>query len=198
MRNSVSEQSFYFDSEEEGDEEKQLIRGGEGEEDGTGSDSDDSFADNQQQSKPSSYNTSWPQSYRQSIDLYSSVPSPSINFLGTPTRFGSSFLSSSLTRRHTPEFLTSAEKPLLQKDEDDRVAQQRRSSHTLLPPPIPSRGSSTGKDEKPSHVSHGLAISRGSSFKQAVVNGKSKQHILPQKKKMLKQVAVSTSIFFGT
>ncbi|EEF31457.1 amino acid transporter, putative [Ricinus communis] len=169
MKNSVSEQSFYIESEEE-DEEN---RGGEGgEDDGNDSESDDSMADNRQQSKTGSYNTSWPQSYRQSIDLYSSVPSPSV-ILGTPTlsRLGSSFLSSSiLTRRHTPESLPSVTKPLISRVEDEELPQHRRSSHSLLPP-IPSRRSSIRKDEKASQISHELPISRQSSYGQAVING---------------------------
>lgn len=110
--------------------------------------------------------------YRQSIDLYSSVPSPSI-LLGTPTlsRFGSSFLSSSLTRRHTPETLPFATEPLISKAEDEKLPQQRRSSHALLPP-IPHRRSSIRKGEKPSQISHELPISRHSSYGQAVLNGK--------------------------
>jgi hypothetical protein len=64
MKNSVSEQNFYIESEEE-DEEKELNRDGEGEADVNGTDSDESLADdNRQQSKTGSYNTSWPQSYR--------------------------------------------------------------------------------------------------------------------------------------
>ncbi|XP_057989383.1 amino acid transporter AVT1C isoform X2 [Hevea brasiliensis] len=170
MKNSASEQSFYIDSDEE-DEEKELNRGGQGEDDGNRSDSDDSLADNHQQSKTGSYNTSWPQSYRQSIDLYSSVPSPSI-ILGTPTlsRLSSSFLSSSLTRRHTPESLPSVTKPLISKAEDEQLPPQKRSSHSLLPP-IPSRKSLIKKDEKPTQISHELPISRQSSYGQAVLNG---------------------------
>ncbi|KAG8651134.1 amino acid transporter AVT1C isoform X2 [Manihot esculenta] len=171
MKNSVSEQSFYIESDEE-EEQKELNRGGEGEEnDENPSDSDNSLADNRQQSKTGSYNTTWPQSYRQSIDLYSSVPSPSI-LLGTPTlsRFGSSFLSSSLTRRHTPETLPFATEPLISKAEDEKLPQQRRSSHALLPP-IPHRRSSIRKGEKPSQISHELPISRHSSYGQAVLNG---------------------------
>lgn len=108
--------------------------------------------------------------FRQSIDLYSSVPSPSITFLGTPTlsRLSSSFLSSSLTRRYTPEIFPSASKPLLPTLEDEQKPHQRRSSHSLLPP-LPSRRSSLRKSSK---VSHELPVSRQSSFGQAVVNGK--------------------------
>lgn len=110
--------------------------------------------------------------HRQSIDLYSSVPSPSINFLGTPTlsRLSSSFLSSSLTRRHTPEILPTLSKPLIPEAEKPK---ERRSSHSLLPP-IPSRKASLKKitpDGKPG-VSHELPISRHSSFGQAVLNGR--------------------------
>ncbi|WCJ19266.1 Transmembrane amino acid transporter family protein [Euphorbia peplus] len=177
MKNSVSEQSFYIESEDEDEREEEREEEEEGGENRNGeSDSDDSLADdNRQQSKAGSYNTSWPQSYRQSIDLYSSVPSPSINFLGTPTlsRFGSSFLSSSLTRRHTPESLPTIIKPLISKPEDEHLhlPYQRPSSHSLLPPPIPSRKHSIRKDEKSSHISHELPISRQSTFGQAVLNG---------------------------
>ena len=63
MKNSVSDQSFYIESEDEEDEEKVFNRH-EGEDDGNESDASDSSVANQQQNKPSSYNTSWPQSYR--------------------------------------------------------------------------------------------------------------------------------------
>lgn len=165
MKNSVSEQSFYIDSEE--DEE---IKHNKDEDDEADSDSSSYSNEDQQQSKPNSLSNAWPQSYRQSIDLYSSVQSPSLNFLGTPalSRFGSSFLSSSLTRRHTPEILPSYGKPLIPKDEP----QQRRSSHSLLPP-VPSRTSSLKKvitDQKSKDL-HQLPGSGQSSFGQAVLNG---------------------------
>ncbi|KAL7228635.1 hypothetical protein ACSBR2_007359 [Camellia fascicularis] len=162
---SASEQSFYIESEEE-DEEKEFNKA---EDDGNNSDSSNHSNENRQQSKPNSLNTTWPQSYRQSIDLYSSVPSPSLTFLGTPTlsRLSSSLLSSSLTRRHTPEILPSVAKPLLPTVDDEQQPQQRRSSHSLLPP-IPSRKASTKKFAK---VSHEVPIPRQSSFGQAVLNG---------------------------
>lgn len=113
-------------------------------------------------------------SCRQSMDLYSNVPSPSLNFLGTPSlsRLGSSFLGSSLIRRHTPEVLPSLHKPLIPPAEEEK-APHRRSSHGLLPPLHP-RKSSIKKflDEKPSKDAHGLPISHQSSYGQAVVNGK--------------------------
>lgn len=109
--------------------------------------------------------------FRQSIDLYGSVPSPSIGFLGTPSlsRLSSSFLSTSLTRRHTPEVLSSLIKPFLPSVADEQPEPQRRSSHSLLPP-IPRR-SGIKKDQKPQKVSHELPVSRQSSFGQAVLNG---------------------------
>jgi len=169
MKNSASDQSFYIDSDEE--EERDFNPDEEGDDD-----SDESMPDNQNQSKPGSYITSWPQSYRQSIDLYSSVPSPGINFLNTPslTRLGSSFLTSSLVRRHTPESLPTATAPLLQKEDDHHHQQQpphKKSSQALLPP-IPRRRSSIRKDDKASSmIGHELPISRQSSFGQAVING---------------------------
>lgn len=106
--------------------------------------------------------------FRQSIDLYSSVPSPNIGFLGTSSlsRLSSSFLSTSLTRRHTPEALPSVTKPLLQEPEDEQ--HQRRSSHTLLPPLSSRRSSLIKKDSKVSHE----VPSRNCSFGQSVFNGK--------------------------
>ncbi|KAK1421225.1 hypothetical protein QVD17_23405 [Tagetes erecta] len=170
MKNSESEQAFYIESDE--DEEKEDSIGNE-DEDGNESEFSNYSDDNtQQQSKPNSLNPSWPQSYRQSIDLYSSVPSPNLNFLGTPTlsRLGSSFLSSSLTRRHTPEILPTLTKPFLPPTTDSQQPQERRSSHSLLPP----RASSAKKlppYQKSSKASHELPVSRQSSFGQSVVNG---------------------------
>ncbi|GFP91844.1 vacuolar amino acid transporter 1 [Phtheirospermum japonicum] len=170
MKNSVSEQSFYIDSEEEEEDEEKV----EDNEAGHDSDSSNYSSDNDNngdhmQSKPSSINPSWPQSYRQSMDLYSSVPSPSLNFLGTPTlsRLSSSFLSSSLTRRHTPEILPSLSKPLIPTVDDEKT-KERRSSHSLLPP-IPSRIKKVTDDGKVS-VSHGPPISRQCSYSQSVLN----------------------------
>ncbi|PIN00575.1 hypothetical protein CDL12_26918 [Handroanthus impetiginosus] len=171
MKNSVSEQSFYIESEEE-DEEKAYdkVEDNEAENDSDSSNYlSDNDNENQQQSKPNSLNPSWPQSYRQSIDMYSSVPSPSLNFLGTPSlsRLSSSFLSPSLTRRHTPEILPSLSKPLI----EDEKPKERRSSHSLLPP-LPRKSSlkKITPDGKVS-VSHELPISRHSSYGQAVLNG---------------------------
>ncbi|KAF8080304.1 hypothetical protein N665_0957s0005 [Sinapis alba] len=166
MNHVPSDQSFYIESEDE-DDRKDYV---EEEEDGhSHSDSSDAH-DERHTQKPSSYTTAWPQSYRQSIDLYSSVPSPSIGFLGnnSMSRFGSSFLSSSLIRRHTPESLPTVTKPLLQAEEQAPPPPKHRlSSHGLLPP-APSRRSSMRKDER---VSHEVPMSRNSSYGQAVMNG---------------------------
>ncbi|XP_022746793.1 amino acid transporter AVT1C-like [Durio zibethinus] len=165
MKNSVSDQSFYIESEDE--EHEKMFNRHEGNDDGNESDASDSSAENQQPNKPSSYNTLWPQSYRQSIDLYSSIPSPRIGFLSTPSRI--SFLSSSLTRRHTSESLSAVTKPLLPTVDDQIQAQRRISSHSLLPP-IPLRRQSVRVDDETSK-SHELPISHQSSYGQAVLNG---------------------------
>ncbi|KAI8563635.1 hypothetical protein RHMOL_Rhmol03G0124900 [Rhododendron molle] len=167
MKRSVSEQSLYIESEDE-DEEKEFTKG---EQEGDDSDtSNDDSTQNQQQSTPNSLNTTWPQSYRQSIDLYSNVPSPNITFLGTPTisRLSGSVLSSSLKRRHTPEIFPSAAKPLLPTVVDEQQPQQRRSSHSLLPP-LPSTKASVKKSTKVD--SHEIPAIRQSSYGQAVLNG---------------------------
>ncbi|KAL9275270.1 Amino acid transporter AVT1C-like protein [Drosera capensis] len=174
MKNSEPEQNFYIESDEdeerEGDEEKVLPNKYE-EDDYERNDSEESnyLLGDRQHSRPHSYQASWPQSYRQSIDLYTSVPSPSIGFLGTPSlqRLTSSFLSSSLVQRHTPD----AKEPFLPTAVDE---QQKRSSHSL-PPPIPSRKTSlikrAGSDHKTSAISHEFPSSRQSTFWQAVLNG---------------------------
>ncbi|KAL6586423.1 Amino acid transporter avt1c [Orobanche minor] len=172
MKNSVSEHSFYYmESEEEDDEEKVSEKG---EDDGNDSDSSSYSNDyeNRQQSKAGSLDPSWPQSYRQSIDLYGSVPSPSLNFLVPPSlsRFGSSFLSSSLIRRHTPEILPSLIKPLIPTDADR--PKERSSSYNSLSPTL-SRKSSLRRAilDKRASIVHELPVSRRSTFGQAVING---------------------------
>ena len=80
MKNSVSDHSFYIESDEEEDAEKESNKAEENN-DGNVSDSSDCSADNQQQNKTGSYNTSWPQSYR-------FVPSLSLCFCLCSTLFG--------------------------------------------------------------------------------------------------------------
>ncbi|KAL3838302.1 hypothetical protein ACJIZ3_022893 [Penstemon smallii] len=176
MNNSISEQSFYIESDEE-DVEKTYDRLGEDNEDGNDSDYSNYYNDNddenRQQSKPNSLNINWPQSYRQSIDLYGSVPSPSLTFLGTPSlsQLGSSFLSSSLTRRYTPDILPTLSKPLIP-PVDEEKSKDRRSSHSLVPS-LPTRKQSLRKlvlDGKASAVQELPSIHQ-SSNRQAVING---------------------------
>ncbi|KAL7109745.1 hypothetical protein ACP275_06G194800 [Erythranthe tilingii] len=172
MKNSVSEQSFYIESEED-DEEKLYDK----DENGNNSDSsyyseDDKDDENRQQSK-AGVNPSWPQSYRQSIDLYGSVPSPSINFLGPPSlsQLSSSFLSSTLIRRHTPEILPSLSKPLII-PEPEKPKEKGSSRYQLLSPTL-SRKSSLRKAvlDKRASVAHEISTTRQSTFGQAVING---------------------------
>ncbi|KAK4359950.1 hypothetical protein RND71_022179 [Anisodus tanguticus] len=176
MKNSVSEHSFYIESDEEDEhQEKQLDKaengdGNESDHSSNYSNDDDDNHNDRLDSKPSSFNPAWPQSYRQSMDIYSSVPSPSLTFLGTPslTRLGSSFLASSLTRRHTPEVLPELHKPLIPQAKEDQPP-QRRSSHTLLPP-LPSRRSAIKKFPDEKSVAHEFPVSRQSSYGQGMLN----------------------------
>lgn len=113
-----------------------------------------------------------PKLFRQSIDL--SVPSPSLNFLGTPvlSQLSNSFLSSSLTKRKTPEIIHSTAKPLLSAASDEKQTQLRSSSHSLLPPITEKKHSKKAtSDQKYSKVSHDVPVSRKSSYGQAVLNG---------------------------
>ncbi|GFZ14708.1 hypothetical protein Acr_24g0008980 [Actinidia rufa] len=67
MKNSVSEQSLYIESEDEDEDEDEDVEKefDKGEIDGYDSDFSNCSNENQKQSKPSSVNTTWPQSYRQ-------------------------------------------------------------------------------------------------------------------------------------
>ncbi|KAL1368393.1 amino acid transporter AVT1C-like [Arachis stenosperma] len=165
MKNSVSDRSFYIESDDE-DEEKDLNNVDQG------NDSDDSheWNDHDAMRKPSSYSMAWPQSYRQSIDLLGSVPSPNIGFLGTTSlsRLGSSFIVPPLIKRHppVPDTIPSAKKPLLQPTDID---DQRRSSHILHPPHL-LRGSTRNVISKVAH-DHEVHFSGQCTFGQAVLNG---------------------------
>ncbi|KAK4430954.1 Amino acid transporter AVT1C [Sesamum alatum] len=165
MKNSMSEQ-FILESDEEDEE-----RGEGGNESEFSSYSDDN--DENHQSKTGSLNPAWPQSYKQSMDLYGSVPSPSINFLGPSSlsRIGSSFVSSSLIRRHTPEKLPPLSKPLIPPVEDEKPKERPSSPH--LPPPSLSRKPSSrrGISDKKASVAHEFPVSHQSSYGQAVLNG---------------------------
>ncbi|KAH0685872.1 hypothetical protein KY284_016425 [Solanum tuberosum] len=144
MKNSVCEESFYIESEEEEYDENE-------------SDFSDEDNNDDENNRPNySLTSAWPQSYRKSMDLYSNVSSPSLDFLGAPSlsQLGSSFFGSSLIRRNTPEILPSLHKPLIPPAEEEKAV-YKHISH----------------DEKPSKVADGLPISRQSSYGQAVVNG---------------------------
>ncbi|CAL9154527.1 unnamed protein product, partial [Musa hybrid cultivar] len=182
MKNSVSDRNLFIESEEDDDVDEEEERKAQpsraaDDDDSDGSDSssspDDDDDDSPPRSRPNSYSTNWPQSYRQSIDMYSSVTPPTIGFLGTPTlsRLSSSFLSSSFRGKHTPEIIASLIKPLLPTTAADLQLQdeERQSSHSLLIPPLPSRKPSLEKIQE--KVSHELPVSRSCSYGQAVLNG---------------------------
>ncbi|XP_027934582.1 amino acid transporter AVT1C-like [Vigna unguiculata] len=158
MKNSGLDSGMFIDSDEDVENEHHKYLN-----DGNESDYSNYSIDNHSR-KPSNYNMAWPQSYRQSIDLYGSVPSPNIGFLGTTSlsRLGSSFLVSSLTRRQTLEITQPEKKPLLQPKEEEQLR------HSLLPPQL-SRKSSIRKDA--SKVSHEVHIPGQCTFGQAVLNG---------------------------
>ncbi|CAN1335815.1 Amino acid transporter AVT1C [Linum perenne] len=176
MKNSASDESLnYVDSEE--DEDSKEVNAGEGKKVDDRvvvirSGSEEAMDPDRQQSsfKPGSHTPSWPQSYRASMDMYTSV-SPTINFLKSPmSRQGSSFLTTSFRRRRTSELLPSSTTiteaaaaattvPLLYKEEEDedekyRTLKQQRSS--LISLGIPAADYPT---------------ERKSSFGQAVLNG---------------------------
>ncbi|XP_044969196.1 amino acid transporter AVT1C-like [Hordeum vulgare subsp. vulgare] len=182
MRNSVSDQSFVMESD---DEEHQLGGSEEEEEeesDGSSSCGSPRVAEPAGGGHPGSYAShQWPQSYRQSMDIYSSVQSPSLSgFLGTPTlsRLSSSFLAASFRGKPPPEIV----KPLLPTavpaadSDDDRVDDARKSSHQYLPPV--RKASSLFKipeDKKPLVVGggggHEVGPYRQCSYTQGVMNG---------------------------
>ncbi|KAG0491688.1 hypothetical protein HPP92_005086 [Vanilla planifolia] len=183
MKNSVSDRDLYeggSDEDSEGVDE-------EGSRDEVTTDheeesieSDDSVG-SPRRSRPNSYHTVWPQSYRQSINIYSSVTPPTIGFLATPglSRLGSSISSS--FRSHTHEVLSSLIRPLLPTKSEDEQQQlsedvgRRKSSQMLLSPSIPARQPSWKKDTRKRRSTTGFpdelpAASRQCSYAQAVIN----------------------------
>lgn len=132
-------------------------------------------------SRPGSYTQQWPQSYRQSIDIYSSVQSPNLSFLGTPTlsRLSNSFLTNSF-RGKTPEIISNLVKPLLRpttSDEQQQPQQQqqqhediRKSSQYLLPSRKPSL-QQIPEDQKPLVVGHEVSPYQQCSYTQGAMNG---------------------------
>nr|CAB3484007.1 unnamed protein product [Digitaria exilis] len=190
MKNSVSDRSFLFESDEEEDDAAAVEngrRGGEesGDDDG-GSGSDSSSPCDSPRvvaahcSQPSSYTQQWPQSYRQSIDMYSSVQSPNLSFLGTPSlsRLSNSFLINSF-RGKPPEILSSLIKPLLPTStaptsEDQQQQKQedvRKSSHYLPPSRKASSLQRIPEDHRPMVGGHEVGPYRQCSYIQGVMNG---------------------------
>ncbi|KAI4964477.1 hypothetical protein ZWY2020_005687 [Hordeum vulgare] len=134
------ERSFIIESDDDDDEEDPTHRDGAGGGHGDdGSSSDSSSCASPRggsggggDSQPNSYTNQWPQSYRQSIDILSSVQSPSLGFLGTPTlsRLSNSFLNSSFLnnsfRGKTPEVISNIVKPLIRPTTSDEQQQQQQ------------------------------------------------------------------------
>ncbi|CAN6221273.1 unnamed protein product, partial [Urochloa humidicola] len=124
MRSPVSERSLIIESSD--DEDTQAAAGNgrrrvhDVEEQEAGSDSDSSSSSSpcatpRRGPSPSSpHAQQWPQSYRQSIDILSSVQSPNLSFLGTPSlsRLSNSFLAvTDSFRGKTPEIISNFVKP---------------------------------------------------------------------------------------
>ncbi|XP_040378823.1 amino acid transporter AVT1C-like [Oryza brachyantha] len=197
MNHSVSDRSFIIDSDDEDDAgvedgKRRGGGGGGGDESDNGSDYSSSCGSPRVTvaaaaggSQPSSYTQQWPQSYRQSIDMYSSVQSPNLSFLGTPTlsRLSNSFLTASF-RGKPPEIISGLIKPLLPTtaadggggDEGDGRQQHhedgRKSSQYLLPPRRPSSLHKIPEDQKPLVVGHHeVGPYRQCTYTQGVMNG---------------------------
>ncbi|XP_078167648.1 amino acid transporter AVT1C-like isoform X1 [Carex rostrata] len=179
MKNSVSDKNLFIESEDE-DDEVDGCDVEEGPKEEAGSDGSDSSSDESDEgprgSRPNSYTNQWPQSYRQSIDMFTGVTPPTISFLGTPSlsRLSSSFLTSSFGGKHTPDIISSILKPLLPTTSDDQQQQTQeeiKSSQSILIP-TPSRKSSLSVIPEDKRVdAHGVPIPQQSSFTQGVLNG---------------------------
>uniref|UniRef100_A0A0D9VB12 Amino acid transporter transmembrane domain-containing protein n=1 Tax=Leersia perrieri TaxID=77586 RepID=A0A0D9VB12_9ORYZ len=176
MKRSVSEERSSFLIESDDDDEEANPHPIRKEEEDDDDDSDSSSCATPR-AHPSSYNThQWPQSYRQSIDIYSSVQSPNLSFLGTPTlsRLSNSFLTNSF-RGKTPEIISNLVKPLLRPSTSEDQQQQqhddtRKSSQYLLPSRKPSL-QQIPEDQKPLVVGHDVPAYQQCSYAQAVMNG---------------------------
>ncbi|WVZ78291.1 hypothetical protein U9M48_026030 [Paspalum notatum var. saurae] len=204
MGSSVSERSLIIESDDDDDDDdddhsqsqwpaaattSRRRRHQREEEEGSGSDSDDSGSGSSSScttprgpatatGTASSYTQQWPQSYRQSIDILSSVQSPNLSFLGTPTlsRLSNSFITHSF-RGKTPEIISNLVKPLLRptRGDDDQQQQQHReettkSSQYILPSRKPSL-EQIPEDRKPVLGAHEVSSYKKCSYTQAVVNG---------------------------
>ncbi|XP_008778079.3 amino acid transporter AVT1C-like [Phoenix dactylifera] len=112
--------------------------------------------------EPCSYQPSWPQSYRQSLDILASVPSPNVGFMAGSSlvRAGSSFFRCSTLAPSAPEEVPSLTKPLIYPGSD----------HPWPPPyaPLPSTPS---KGSFGAYSYRDLPPSPQCSTAQAIVNG---------------------------
>lgn len=197
MRSSVSERSLIIESDDDDNDDRPQSQPsaaaarsrrrhhqheeGSGSGSGSGSDSDSGSSSSScatprghAQATASSYTQQWPQSYRQSINILSSVQSPNLSFLGTPTlsRLSNSFITNSF-RGKTPEIISNLVKPLLRPTTSDDLQQQheeRKSSQYLLPSRKPSL-QQIPEDQKPVPVAHEVSPYHKCSYTQAVVNG---------------------------
>ncbi|OEL15745.1 hypothetical protein BAE44_0023236, partial [Dichanthelium oligosanthes] len=188
MRSQVSERSLIIESSDEEDTHSAAAvatngtsRGHDEEEQDAGSDSDSSSSSSscatprRGTSSSSHYAQQWPQSYRQSIDILSSVQSPNLSFLGTPTlsRLSNSFLAvTDSFRSKTPEIISNFVKPLLSPTTSDEQQQHediRKSSQYLLPSRKPSL-QQIPEDHKPSVAGHVVSSYRNCSYTQGVMN----------------------------
>lgn len=188
MRSSVSERSLIIESDDDDDDHPQARssaaarsrrRHHQHEEDSAAGSDSDSGSSSSSCGTPrgpatdSSYTQQWPQSYRQSIDILSSVQSPNLSFLGTPTlsRLSNSF------RGKTPEIISNLVKPLLRPTTSDdhhhhhqQQPEERKSSQYLLPSRKPSL-QQIPEDQKPVPVAHEVSPYHKCTYTQAVVNG---------------------------
>lgn len=178
MRSPASERSLIIHSDDDDDARS----GHDVEEPEQDSDSDSSSSSSScatPRRGPSSppYIQQWPQSYRQSIDILSSVQSPNLSFLGTPTlsRLSNSFLAiTDSFRSKAPETISSFIKPLLgptPSDDQQRQHEGTRKSSEYL---VPSRRSSLQQipeDQKPPVGGHGASHDQNCSYTQGVMNG---------------------------
>ncbi|KAL6653071.1 hypothetical protein ACP70R_011996 [Stipagrostis hirtigluma subsp. patula] len=189
MKNSVSDRSFLIDSDDDEaaaaveDGKRRGDGGGGGDESGDDGSDSSSSCDSPRAvaarcSQPSSYTQQWPQSYRQSIDMYTSVHSPNLSFLGTPTlsRLSNSFLTNSF-RGKPPEIISSLIKPLLPtstgaSDSDQQQHENvRKSSHYLPPSRKASSLQRIPEDHRPLVGGHEVGPYRQCSYTQGVMNG---------------------------
>ncbi|KAM0880670.1 hypothetical protein ACQ4PT_033423 [Festuca glaucescens] len=176
MRNSsLSDRSFVMESDDDEDAVEAGRRDGSDEEESDGSSSCGSPRGPAAAGHPSSYTShQWPQSYRQSMDIYSSVQSPGLSgFLGTPSlgRLSGSFLVSSFRGKPVPEIV----KPLLPTAVavDDDHEDARKSSHQYLPPPrkVSSLFKIPEGQKLLGGVGHEVGPYRQCSYTQGVMNG---------------------------